>query len=159
MLVWGDGKLSNYLQVGDIIKLENGHEIYAQLKEKFAYINTPYSNKIIQKKIKIGEILRNNKANDKENRKDAGIMLIEKYIDDEIPLDILDTSIFAGEYVVTSTYLTGKEDGNGWGVNCKKLNNKKWDENGAEIYFYQNGFFDAINKYLNPIGKMKMMFI
>jgi hypothetical protein len=174
------------LQKGDVIYLEKGQGVYVNIPQRFVYYNSILSDEITSTKIIIGDIL-SNKIEDEDFEKELNYLInsiigdfesrfgytinrkkVEQFVIDNINYKIeqYDTSIFIGEYIVVSAYEESSSSGHGrgddysggWRVECKKLNNDKYDSNGLEIYFFQSGCYTAMIENIEPIRKMKMTF-
>ena len=123
------------LEEGDVIELEKGQTIYAEIPEKYVYGNTPKSDKLAKTNVTIG-------ANHNG----------------------LDTGYLAGRYAVVKTAFDGGGTGMGPGdiypdgdhVWCRKmLENGKF---GEQIEFYQSGSFTAMIEEIKPNGKVEFKY-
>lgn len=175
--------MSKLLKTGDVFELKSDMECYAYIPARFAYSNTPNSNKIVEHEITVGDVLTVGERPTAEGIASEILKLTKKYSDfDSVIIDkkllvaaiclpqhksdILDTKKYLGEYVV---YQTSKEGGgtghgpndvypDGHLVKAIKLNNGKFDKRGLKISFYQTGSFTAMNEDVPVIRKMKMGF-
>lgn len=170
-----------FLQDGDIIEIKEGMEIYAPIPEKFVYSNRILSKEYIKEKdITVGKQINN--SADINNIKSTLTKKLKQSIYSEIGAEVsdisidnlllpileeykeetLDTRIFSGEYIVVKTETVDGTKGkdsypSGYKVQCKKLNDGKYDENGVDISFFQSGCFTAIieSKDIQPIRNVK----
>lgn len=113
----------------DIIRIEKGHTIYAPIEARFAYVNMPRSRKIYHSDVTVGELMP----------------LASSYFYESKKGSVLDTSVFAGDYVVVNCGYNGgggrlcDEFHDGWHIVAEKL-----DDPTIEIEFYQTGSFTAV---------------
>ena len=155
------------LQVNDIFRLEEGMKVLAFVPEKFVYVNAPFSEKLHEHTICIGQPLRKRIPN-----KDEMIIEIQRLLDTHMHLELsdkqienfieslnlnfsaeeFDTSVFLGEYrVYKAEWNGGKHDGpDGWHVYCHKVDNPN-----VAIHFYQTGYFIETNPNIQPISQAK----
>ncbi len=120
--------MSELLKEGDVILIGEGHKVYMNLPNHFIYANT------------VGEF--------------------EKCSQTEVSIGAhrggLDTSVFAGRYIVTSTAMTGGGTGHGPGdvypdghqVTCRHA-----DHPLLRLRFYQTGSFTAMIPEIEAIGR------
>lgn len=170
----------NLLEVGDVIKLENGMNVYAMIPEKFVYSNRKTSNKLTIDKLTIGKIYKNNT----NIEKDINILIsdiideftswgftisekdVSKFVVSKIEQPEEETfSIHGGEFVVTQTILDGGSHYNdhdyypdGHRVYCKMLIDGVYHDDALEVNFYQTGSFTALINDIKPIKKLKLKF-
>lgn len=158
------------LQKGDIIRLEKGMEVYAEIPKNVYFCNRPFSTETTEQAIEIGRIYRSDEVS-----KDSLISDIMKSINSHIPvtkeqvtalvdslnLDFsakeFDTSIYAGEYVVDWAISNGggsqacssgiETYPNGWHVFCTKK-----EDTSIHVHFYQTGCFTAMIEDIHPIN-------
>jgi hypothetical protein len=157
-------------------------DIYAGIPEKFIYSNRSLSNDLAKHEIRIGQVFTNTFDLDKivgeiaadviqDFKCKSGVTIsaqdaremVANILPDFKNGEILDTSVFEGEYVVTETTIEdrGCDYPCGYHVTCKRLQeNGEYDENGAEVSFYQSGYFTAVIKPENiqPIRVMMLDF-
>lgn len=123
------------LKEGDIIELEKGHIVYAEIAEKYVYENTPKSDNLTKTDVTIGN-----------NRKG------------------LDTSYLVGRYAVVKTAFDGGGTGmgphdifpDGHHVWCRRMLEN--GEFGEQIEFYQSGCFTAMIEEIKPVGKVEFKY-
>lgn len=169
------------LQRGDVIEIKKGMSVYATIPERFVYANRAQSMKPAQTVINVGRVKeaaiidlgKATKDIQQEIYSHGGITvsqqqiieLLTNAIDTTLPTT-LDTSEYAGEYVVVNTALTGGGTGmgshdtypDGWHVIAKKLKNGEYDNDGLTIEFYQSGCFSAMLPDIEPIRRMQESF-
>lgn len=156
------------LQKGDIIRLEEGMTIYADVPAKFVFRNKPLADHVAKTLVKIGEKFHRDEVNKKEIEDKIAEFLYNlgaKEEDYSFTLDIktdlaeqvFDTSKFVGEYVVYAVKCEG-------GGTCNGVNGPdsypdghhvfcvKKDDPEITVDFYQTGCFTAIIKDIEPIG-------
>lgn len=175
--------MSKLLKIGDVFRLRGGMECYAHIPARFAYANTPNSNEIVEHEISVGDVLTVGERTTEEDIALKIIKLTKGYSEFQgvkidkglltkaicVPQhssDILDTSKYAGEYVVYQTSREGGGTGHGPSDYCpsghlvkaKKLKNGKFDKDGLKISFYQTGSFTATNENVEILRKMTMGF-
>ena len=151
------------LQMNDIFRLEEGMKVLAFVPEKYVFVNAPFSEKLHEHTICIGQSLRKRIPN-----KDEMIIEIQKLLGTHMHLELsdkqienfieslnlnfsaeeFDTSVFLGEYrVYKAEWNGGKHDGpDGWHVYCHKV-----DDPNVAIHFYQTGYFTEINPNIKPL--------
>lgn len=157
------------LKAYDVIKLEAGMKVYTNIPEKFVYSNRRASNKLTSHDVRLGEVYGNTTDLAKVKKKiiegiqesfsrEIGIEVpvekAEKFVTPiltEYTPEKFDTSTLIGEYIVKETSMTGGGYAqandyypDGHLVRCKKLNDGKFDADGAEVWFYQSGSFTAM---------------
>lgn len=178
--------MTKFLEIGDVISIQKGMKVYANLPEKFIYMNRPLSDKLQQTDICVGQI-RKNDISDWVRRKkhiteginerfewEIGVApkeAIDAFVEQVFPQptqESFNTGCFAGEYVVIATSLSGSSSNSlnpnnsysdGHHVSCKKLKDGAFDPQGEEINFYQSGSFTAMIRNIQPVRKMKQTFI
>lgn len=133
-----ESRRDKFLREGDIIELRKGHEVYAEIEERYAYTNTPNSKKLTTTDVRIG-------------REHNG----------------LDTNYLAGRYIVTKTAFDGGSWGggmnrhddypNGHHVFCQKM--LADGKLGEEVNFYQSGCFTAMIENISPVGKVEFRYV
>jgi hypothetical protein len=127
----------SHLTTGDVIYLNKGVKVYAKIKEKFIYTNRWLSDELTNAEIYIGKLYKAD--------------VEDSFIADE------------GEYVVFKTEKYCADQFSGYSntnqIFCKKLKNDIYDENGQEVSFYQQGSFTCVVEDINPIRKMRMVFL
>lgn len=167
--------MDRLLEIGDVFKLEKGRSVKTNIKEKFIFGNRCCSEKEVLETIYVG-LKYNIESPSMDTKKNLAQCMTRLFsselgftYNEEEALDyietllrrvdfnesIYDSNILIGEYVVI-----GVERKDHY-VRAKKLNNGNFDENGTEIYFYQNESFGAqiMPNDLELIKKMKMYFI
>ncbi len=84
--------------------------------------------------------------------------------------EISDTGDLIGKYAVIGAGSTGQGSGydgsidaaviypDGYKIICKKLKDGKYDNEGAEIYFYQSGCFSVVIQpgQIQPVGRISL---
>jgi hypothetical protein len=123
------------LEEGDIIELEKGHTVYAEIPEKYIYANNPKSDNLAKTEVTIGK---------KRNG--------------------LDTSYLVGRYAVVKTAFDGGGAGmgshdiylDGDHVWCRRMLEN--GELGEQIEFYQSGSFTAMIEEIKPVGKVEFKY-
>lgn len=173
------------LQVGDIIEIKEGMSISADIPNKFVASNRRMSSELTRTDVRIGEVLKNPMDIEK-TRTDleksltncfvvtCGASVDPVVLHELIELTLnnyqeeeLDTSIFAGEYLVVDAK---KEGGNyngyeffdgDYSVQCQKLKDGQFDPNGTKIYFYQLGNYAPTlsPNQVQPVRKLTPTFI
>ena len=169
----------NLLKAGDVIKLEKGMNVYANMPDKFIYRNRTFSDNISHVKITIGkkyvrtpETLETVEKEVEKALATLGISNVEeqirrfvKSLNLDMSVEEYDTSVFEGEYVVARTTnegggtfacASGKDSyPNGYHVFCQKMDNKD-----IVVDFYQTGNFTAMIEDIMPINKKaKVLYI
>ncbi len=160
------------LQKGDIIRLEKGMRIYADIPESCYFENMPFSDKICHTDITIGNVYhRQTEVSKKElvssvfNKIKYLIPVTEEQVSgfvESLNLDFskksFDTSVFEGEYEVTRAERNGGGSQlamcgrgldtypDGWHVYCQKVNDPD-----VKVDFYQTGCFTAMIEDITPI--------
>lgn len=146
------------LERGNIILLKKGMQVNIKLEERFVESNKPFSSKIVEHSVQIGEILRVQEMTEsdkcyfrndlegvlykvginstEEELKKIVTQILSKY---EANInDTFNTNGLAGEYVVIHTGIDNeggpKKECN---VVAKKLCKGVYDPNGVEVTFYQ----------------------
>lgn len=121
------------LKEGDIIELKDGHTVYAKIPAHFAFSNRiGCFDEVVKTEVTIGK----NKNG-------------------------LNTDFFKGRYVVTGTSVDGGGEGHGPGdvypdghhVKASKFVEKI--DSPINVEFYETGYFTAMIKDLQPIGRAK----
>lgn len=165
------------LQKGDIIRLEKGMKVYAKIPEMFCCSNKMFccsnrnfSTEIVETVIEIGQrYCREHQSKEQLINRlmeciNSVICVTENQIANfvkSLNLDFekkeLDTSIYAGEYVVdwvtknggeTQLCMSGSESyQDGWHVYCTKT-----EEPSVHVHFYQTGCFTATIPDIQPIN-------
>ena len=153
------------LKEGDVICLENGMKVYAQIPEKFVYGNKKNSNAKTNHEAIVGEVI----TNDTDISEDKADLIKDIIHDFDFRLGVRVTKAEAqamveskvktpkassfcleeGSFVVVKTKSEGGGTAmfndvypDGHHVFCKKLDaNDNYDENGLEVDFYQTGSF------------------
>jgi len=170
------------LKEGDVIKLENGMTIYTKIPEMFVYANRKTSKKLTESDVIIGKTY-SNKTNIIDNVSNAIEAITESFNSEGFNLSRKDARKFVlnkiktvgkkkftvdeGKFVVTKTLYEGGGTGmgphdiypDGHRIYCKKLKNDKFDEDGTEVNFYQNGCITAVISNIKVIRTMKMKFV
>jgi len=149
--------MKKFLEVGDIIQLENGMTVYAAIPEKFLSRETPFSEERSEVAIEIGKVYRKS-VPDKERiveqlwvdiRKnllgaDVKREAVSSFVDSlglNFSPEEFNSSGFAGVYrVYMITY-------NGWLVYCEKIDNPE-----IHVHFYQYAGPLAMMPDIKPIG-------
>ena len=145
----------NLLQKGDIIRLENGMKVYAEIPENVYIQNKPFSSKMTEQDIEIGKIYYRNEISKEQliNQlmksinsiiiitKDKVTDLVET-LNIDFTVKKFDTSIYASEYIVD--WVTLKLGG--WHVYCTKT-----EDPSMHVHFYQTGLFTASIHSIQPI--------
>lgn len=160
------------LQKGDIIRLEKGMRIYADIPESCYFENSWFSDKIFHGDITIGEVYhRQTEVSKKEvvssvfKNINYLIPITEEQVSsfvESLNLDFrkkfFDTSFFEGVYEVTRTEYNGGGSQpamcvrgldtypDGWHVYCRKV-----DAPDVKVDFYQSGCFTAMIEDITPI--------
>lgn len=160
------------LQKGDIIRLEKGMRIYADIPESCYFENMPFSDKICHTDITIGNVYhRQTEVSKKElvssvfNKIKYLIPVTEEQVSgfvESLNLDFskkfFDSSVFEGKYEVTRAEWNGGGSQpamcgrvpdtypDGWHVYCKKV-----DDPNVRVDFYQSGCFTAMIEDIAPI--------
>ena len=166
------------LKVGDVILLQDGMDVYTEVPSKFIYANRKLSTKSAKSGIVVGATIKTNTDITKEKAEIASdiVLAFKSNLGYEVSLDAVNYFIYsivaspsateefileAGAFVVLDT----KYDCGGGGHNdysdghhvfCKRLMNGKYDSNGQEVDFYQNGCFTATIRpeEIQPIATM-----
>lgn len=164
--VYFNGKMVEVtlLQKNDVIRLEKGMTVYAEVPSRYFF--DPFSTEKKSQVVIIGKEYRRQVPN-----QDTIIFEIHKKIESTIPVtyeqvedfveglgldmkeDSFDSSIFEGEYEVDFAVSDGggsTHDGgypNGWHVFCHKKDNPE-----IEVNFYQSGCFTAMIPEIKPIN-------
>jgi len=156
------------LQKGDIIRLEEGMTIYADVPAKFVFRNKPLADHVAKTLVKIGEKFQRDEVNKKEIEDKIAEFFYNlgaKEEDYSFALDLkpdlsqqfFDTSIFEGEYVVNEVNCEGGGTCNGVNGPDKYPNGHhvfcvKKDNSEIKVDFYQTGCFTAMIEDIEPIG-------
>lgn len=163
------------LQRGDIINLENGMTVYAEIPEKFYFYKSQFSSKLCKVAVNIGTTYIKKAVSEddilkkiRNNITSTGIFgiynipseLISSFSKDLIKKlnlnlseETFDSSVFAGKYVVDYAFSDGggsSSDGgypSGHHVFCHKI-----DDPSISVDFYQTGYFTAMIKDITPIN-------
>ena len=154
------------LQPGNIIKLEIGMRVYANIPEYAIFSERRFSTYPVKRAITIGEQFSNPNLT-----REAVIEEIQKHpyfflgnnlsysdinsFPDRIHFDFethkYDTSIFAGKYEVCNCLYDGASvvdiNTKGWHVFCQKLSDPS-----TQVEFYQTGVFTAMIREIKPIA-------
>ena len=152
----------NLLQRGDIVRLEKGMQIIANIPENVFNEEKPFSSKEKSTMIEIGKIYHSKPFTQYEIKEMVQNYLRENFgveaSDSQVHslLDTLnfdysvkefDTSIFEGEYVVYKTGLNHPTKMLIWPVSCSKLDNPD-----TKVFFYQYGISKACIPDIKAIG-------
>lgn len=177
--------MSNLLQTGDVIEIQDGMRIHAYVPEKFLYSNSRFSDENKRTNIRIGEVRNNQvdveavKAEIVKKVKEAfssasgfnlGDEAAKDFVESVLPEHVeeqFDGGEYKGEYLVIRTAFEGgcalgrDPYPDGHHVFAKKLKDGKFDPDGIEISFYQSGDFTnmILPRQIQPIRKMAMTFI
>ena len=163
------------LQRGDIINLEKGMTVYAEIPEKFYFYKSQLSSKSCKVNVDIGRTYIKKAISEEELFQEISknIKFLKVFGIDTIPPDLtssfskdlikklnlnlseetFDSSVFAGKYIVDYVYSDGggsTPDGgypNGHHVFCHKI-----DDPSISVDFYQTGCFTAMIKDITPIN-------
>lgn len=125
------------IEVGDIILIEKGMKVRADIQEKFVNPRSPYSSKVVHATIEIGKVYENKPFSREEVARkmqkilfeqfgvgiseNTAISLIVNYLNINYQIQKFDTSIYEGEYVVKSAgYYTSKLIRGPFPVQCYK---------------------------------------
>lgn len=157
-----------YLERGNIVEFKKGMRVKAKIAEKFAYANYPFSSEEAYYEIRIGDELTNSEVETKKEEIKAALRHIlvsncigvaDKEIEDFInPFleqyhkETLDTSIFAGRYVVITTY-----NESGSNVICQKLKEGDlYDPNGIQVCICQDKRYSCSYgpEEIQPVGDL-----
>lgn len=165
--------MEQYLQLGDIVEIQEGMSVYIQMKERYFDEEYPLSDEMIERMITIGEKISPISLEKTKAVMDYAVhnffqkmhithldtecmevltLLLKDYQEESI-----DTSSMAGKYVVTNTNV--KWVGFMYKVTLKKMLNNTYDPNGNEIFIYQNADNAIIRVEtlsLKPIGTMPL---
>jgi len=126
----------SHLEEGDVIELEKGQTVYAEIAERYVYKDTLEPDKPRKAEVTIGE--------------DYGG---------------LDTSLLAGRYAVVKTEFDGGGNFGMWAddyypdghhVWCKKMLEN--GDLGEQVHFYQSGFKNAMIEEIKPVGKVEFKY-
>ena len=170
------------LQEGNVIKLQNGMQVYGLIPEKFVYSNRKISTELTKSEIEIGKVYENDTNLQKVTSNivkgiierfswegvNVDVSKVVEFVKENIPEQQKEQFILKeGEFVVIKTTFDGGGTGHGrhdvypdgHHVFCKALKNGEYDENGIEISFYQSGCFTCMITDITPIRDMKMKFI
>ncbi len=159
-------KEQSLLQRGDVIRLEPGMMIYADIPSMFRG-GAFFDKKNCHREIKIGQVYKSTPQSAQALKEEVyekiwHIIPVDKQqVSDfvnSLSLDLeeksFDSSVYAGEYVVYSAVSNGGAgcwDGtpypDGWHVYCHKV-----DDPSVEVDFYQTGCFTAMIKDIKPIS-------
>lgn len=126
------------LQEGDVIFLNIGDRVYADVPWKFVFKDSEPRDRNIHTEVRLPTLFRRD--------------------DEELFFDY-------GEYVVIKTAMEGggmNFDGpypNGHCVYCQKLKNGKYNPNGNIVKFYQSGCFTCVIKNITPTAKMEKSYV
>lgn len=156
-------KEENFLQVGDIFNLENGHKIMASIPEKFAYGNCAFSKEMSRTTIVVGETKRLDSTDKVIARGGIAKKVIEAFesqgammtqdIADDIARNYTEANsdeeftYKPGEFIVMKTTFDGGSTGrdaypDGHHIHAQRLNeNGTYNPEGEKIDFYQSGCF------------------
>ncbi len=172
------------LKEGDVIKLQKGICVYADIPEKFVYPNRRTSSKLSRCEVKIGTVWENDTDLDwKRKRDDITEKILYYFSWHEVKVDeskVVDfvkeiadpqqkerqlkkerLELNEGEFVVTKTTVDGGggDYPNGHHVFCKALKNGEYDPDAIEVSFYQSGHFTCMITDISPVREMKMKFV
>lgn len=126
------------LQEGDVIFLNMGDRVYADVPWKF--------------------IFKDSDSVDRKFPMEVTLPTLFKRDEDQLFFDY-------GEYVVIKTAMEGGGDNfdgpypDGHCVYCKKLKNGKYNPNGNIVKFYQSGCFTCMIKNITPTAKMEKPYV
>lgn len=153
-----------FLQRHDVIRLEKGMKVYAEVPSRYFF--DPFSSEKKRREVIIGKkYCRNVPSQDKITseiyQKIHSIIPVtygnvEEFVKGlrlDMTKDSFDSSIFEGEYEVYCAVSDGgghTHDGgypNGWHVFCQKK-----DDPEIEVDFYQTGCFTAMIPEIKPIN-------
>ena len=172
----------HYLQVGDVIKLSKGMEVYGEIPSKFVFGNGKFSLKKTNSEITIGKTYHNDTEVEYDVKKTikkvieafdyVGFQLKEEdannFVLDKLKKPKKESFILkGGEFVVVKTNVEGGGSGmgfndtypDGYKVYCKRLCDGEFDEKGTEVSFYQIGCFSAMIKNIEVVKKIKLKFV
>lgn len=165
------------LQRGDIINLEKGMTVYAEIPEKFYFCNTPFSSNLYKCDVNIGRTYIKEAVSKEELEEAISKRLTEKIINFfrissispelisnfskdlikksnlNLSKETFDSSVFAGKYIVDYAFSDGggsTHDGgypSGHHVFCHKI-----DDPSISVDFYQTGCFTAMIPDITPIN-------
>lgn len=158
------------LQKGDIIRLEKGMSVYANVPDNMLFSSRPFSTTETKSLVEIGRVYR--KMETSKPKIIAEIVaainkvveVSEQQVEDfvnslnfDYSAKEFDTSIYEGEYVVDYVDSNGGgkaislfsviEYPDGWHVYCYKKDNPS-----IKVDFYQTGFFTAMIPDIEPIN-------
>ena len=154
------------LQRGDIIRLEPGMKVYADMPSMFRggsiFDTDPCHHDVI-----IGQVYKKKATSVQELSQkisdrigcivpasDQQISAFVESLNLDLEEKTFDASVYAGEYTVIFSISDGGghcQDGdypNGWHVFCQKV-----DDPSVEVDFYQTGCFTAMIENIKPINR------
>lgn len=164
--VYFNGKMVEVtlLQRHDVIRLEKGMKVYAEVPAK--YFSDPFNNENRRHEVVIGNVYRrtvpplDDIISTIHGRIKTTIPVtvedVEKFVEGlnlDMTEDSFDSSIFEGEFEVDCAVSDGggsTHDGgypNGWHVFCRKKDNPE-----IKVDFYQSGCFTAMIPEIKPIN-------
>ena len=166
------------LEVGDVIDLKKGMEVYAEIPAKFVYSNRSLSEELTDEEVTVGEEYTSKPETNKTV--DSLVKgILERFDSEGVKLSKTAAKGFVisnlkqpkpstftlkgGEFLVTNTKFTGGSTDmargdvypDGHYVTCQRLKNGKYDENGTVVSFYQSGSFSAMIKHIEPVRSLK----
>ena len=162
------------LEEGHVIELKEGMQVYAELPEKFIYINTA-SNRPTIREVIVGDVYKAMRVDVYDFRskiydvfKQRGIDIksefIDKFIEENVPKSDKDETFMLppGKFVVTETRGSADQDGSyADKIICMRLDtHDNYDGFGDVVSFYQEEGWTAVitPEQIQPIGKMRKTF-
>lgn len=172
------------LEEGDVIFLQDGMEVCAEIPYYIMFSNRRFSEKMGRGEIRIGKIYFPPDSSPlgeavgklvkrvSEAFSFEGIEIstdrAEKIVRENIPnIEYANFCFKEGDFVVTRVEQTGDRTGHGphdifsggRKIICKRLKNGEYSPDGQVAEFHQSGDFKTIIRDITPIGKMKLTFI
>lgn len=153
-----------YLKKGDVIRLEIGMRVNAEIPEACYFSNVDFSDRTTIVPIEIGKIYKSDVVS---KEKYIQYLMSKKEVSSEVISFIassdfngyirkFDTAKYAGEYVVESTCTDGGGTyvdagggctySSGWHVFAKKIESPK-----VHVNFYQSGDFSTFIDNISPL--------
>lgn len=172
------------LQVGDIIRLENGMCVYAMIPSKFVISNCKFSDELTSHNVEVGKVYHNDRdVRGAMNNIAKGIVErfewegatisfqeAKEFVIQKLPIPEASTfEVKPGEFLVVRTiedgggcdsYRPSESYPNGHHVFLKRLNDDgTYNENGQEVNFYESGSFTCVNENVVVVRKLNVTFV
>lgn len=170
-------KKNNLLKIGDIIELEKGMIVYAEIPGKFVFSNGGFDETLYSMEVKIGKKYSNSVnyaktyagliENVYSTLRPKGILVkrhdVHEFLKKYVPKNKFDEFILSpGKFIVIDTHLGGGSQGrdpypDGHNVKCQRMRNDELDSKGDIVSFYQTGCFTAMIENIKPIKSVKLV--